>query len=72
MKYPKIQKSEAYRKQKILEKTEEYLKSDTFKKILEEGNLELKDFTCYDCLLFKECEFSFDIYNINGDCLFAK
>ena len=31
-----------------------------------------KDLTCYDCLSRKECEYTDDGYNTDGDCLAIK
>lgn len=29
-------------------------------------------FTCDDCVIKDECEWAFDLYNIDGDCLALK
>ena len=39
---------------------------------LVDRELSLESFTCYKCLARKTCEFSWDLYNINGDCLMFK
>jgi hypothetical protein len=31
----------------------------------------LKTITCDDCLLQRKCEFVYDPFNVNGDCLVA-
>lgn len=35
-------------------------------------NFGIEQYTCFDCQLWKECEFAFDGYNTNGDCLAEK
>lgn len=30
------------------------------------------DFTCHDCPLEPDCEFAWDLYNTEGDCLAEK
>jgi len=32
----------------------------------------IQEYSCYDCPQMKECEFSYDEYNTNGDCLMEK
>lgn len=34
--------------------------------------LNLEDFTCFGCGLSRSCEFAFDPYNTNGDCIAEK
>ena len=29
-------------------------------------------FTCHDCQSTETCEYAFDLYNLNGDCLAIK
>lgn len=31
-----------------------------------------EDFTCYNCPTMLNCEFAWDLYNTNGDCLAEK
>ncbi len=31
-----------------------------------------REFTCCDCPCVKDCEYSFDLYNLGGDCLALK
>jgi MoaA/NifB/PqqE/SkfB family radical SAM enzyme len=38
----------------------------------EKQKLDMMRFTCYDCLSNKECEWAYDEYNLNGDCLAEK
>ncbi len=44
--------------------------------IIEQSNLFKQEpeklLTCYTCNRVKECEFAFDPYNTNGDCLYMK
>ena len=30
------------------------------------------EFTCVDCATVFQCQFAFDLYNTNGDCLMEK
>ena len=32
----------------------------------------IEEFTCYDCPLWQKCEFAFDLYNTDGECLASK
>jgi len=32
----------------------------------------VQDFTCNSCELRPECEYAWDLYNVEGDCLAAK
>jgi len=34
--------------------------------------LKVEDYSCYDCGAWQTCEFAFDAYNTNGDCLAEK
>ena len=36
------------------------------------GDMLAKEFTCYECLDNGICQFAFDCYNTNGDCIAAK
>ena len=51
-----------------IKELEEYIKS------LEDlgNNYSLSDFTCYNCKSWLECAYSFDPYNIKGDCIMEK
>lgn len=45
----------------------------TLKTLLEPFNLKVEQLTCYDCAaVFDGCEFAFDPYNTDGDCLADK
>jgi hypothetical protein len=44
---------------------EKNLHKGGFKKLMSE-------YTCYDCARNDECHYSFDPYNIHGDCLELK
>ena len=48
------------------------LEDEEFMKMLENFNLKVDDFTCLFCMSNETCEFSFDPYNVNGDCLGMK
>lgn len=39
---------------------------------LAKHDLKIEDMTCYKCINANICICSFDIYNINGDCLMEK
>ena len=32
----------------------------------------LEELTCFNCPVNKDCEFAFDLYNTDGDCLALK
>ncbi len=53
-------------------KLKEYLESDIFKNVCEEYHISREDFTCEECEGQFVCEFSFDPYNVHGDCLALK
>jgi hypothetical protein len=36
------------------------------------GTEPIESYTCYDCPLWQKCEFAFDGYNTDGDCLAEK
>jgi hypothetical protein len=45
----------------------------TIKRLLEPLGLRVEQLTCYDCAaVFDGCEFAFDPYNTDGDCLADK
>lgn len=48
----------------------------TLKMMVEERNkvnfIPIERYTCYDCCLWQSCEFAFDLYNTDGDCLMEK
>lgn len=39
---------------------------------LHETSIKMKDLTCYTCKEWETCNCSFDLYNINDDCLANK
>lgn len=43
-----------------------------FARHIKENNLNVLDCTCVDCTLITTCEYKFDLYNFNGDCLADK
>lgn len=48
------------------------IKDEALQEMLESYNLEITDFTCLNCGVKTVCEYSFDPYNIHGDCLALK
>lgn len=46
--------------------------ADTVKSLVERSGVAIDLLTCYDCPQWRGCEFAFDAYNIDGDCLADK
>lgn len=42
------------------------------KRTLNRPPVQIEDFTCADCPHVKTCVYSFDLYNLDGDCLAEK
>ena len=53
-------------------KASEYILTEHFHNELTRHDLKIEDFTCHTCTEKEECSSSYDIYNINGDCLGGK
>lgn len=39
---------------------------------ISEMGIKFADFTCHNCALVGTCQWQFDLYNIDGDCLALK
>ena len=51
------------------------MKTDTLEQIakeFEETDHKIKESTCWNCSLWRECKFIFDWYNFDGDCIAEK
>lgn len=35
-------------------------------------DIDIERFTCFTCVIWRECSYSFDDYNTDGDCLAEK
>ena len=46
--------------------------STTHKRNLVHYKLKIEDFTCCDCPVVKECQYAYDAYNTQDDCLAEK
>ena len=57
---------------KVISEGEKFRKSKQFKECLVELGITEDDFTCNTCGYVGKCEFSWDLYNTNGDCLGMK
>jgi len=44
----------------------------TLKELIERARDPIESLTCYDCCQWAKCEFAFDGYNTDGDCLADK
>ena len=53
-------------------KASEYILTATFQNMLAIFDVEIEDFTCHNCEDKENCQSSYDIYNIDGDCLEEK
>lgn len=54
------------------EEKEKWIESPEFKEACELLNLELEDFTCFKCKDQDKCISSYDLYNLDGDCIESK
>ena len=52
-------------------KASEYILTEHFHNQLAKNYLKIEDFTCHDCPEKEDCDSSYGIYNIDGDCLEA-
>ena len=53
-------------------KSSEYILTEHFQNVLARYDIKIEDFTCHNCEDKENCQFSYDIYNIGGDCLEVK
>lgn len=59
----------------LIEKAENGGYGHTIKNIMESAGMkpeQIVEFTCFHCGHLWNCEFAFDLYNLNGDCLLDK
>ena len=53
-------------------KASEYIFTEHFWNQLARFDLKIDDFTCHTCPDKENCSSSYDVYNIDGDCLEEK